>query len=106
MQWGESVEWLEGMVEDDYVPQPLRDRPELPEHLAWLHKAFWAVSGDRQLGAMGGCGTVSFLAIDAYARRYRIADGDEFERFHHLIQSMDRAYLEWVAEQARQNAKK
>lgn len=105
MQWGESLEWLEGLVEEDYVPQPLRERPELPAHLGSMFEAFRAISGDRQLGAMGGCGPIPFLAIDAYARRYEIEGADDFQRFHALLQRMDHAYLEWAAEQARQSAK-
>jgi hypothetical protein len=43
-------------------------------------------------------GPISFQAIDAYARRMGVADGDPFERFHQLIRHMDAAYRQWAAE--------
>lgn len=57
--------------------------------------AFWALNADRSLG-MGGAGPISFLAIDAYARRYGIGtdDIDEFELFRTVIKALDSAYLE------------
>lgn len=47
------------------------------------------------MGAAGGAGPIPFTAIDAYARRYGIGEGDidEFDRFRSLIKAMDSAYL-------------
>ncbi|WP_444849022.1 phage tail assembly chaperone [Methylosinus sp. LW4] len=94
---------MESLSAEGETPAPLRDRPELPERLAPLYEAFGALGGDRHLG-VGGAGAIPFLAIDAYARRYRIEDADQFRRFHVLLTRMDAAYLEWAAERARKPA--
>nr|WP_046869357.1 hypothetical protein [Microvirga massiliensis] len=40
-----------------------------------------------------GLGPIPFTAIDAYARRYRIDDVDEFDRFITLVKVQDSEYL-------------
>jgi hypothetical protein len=76
----------------------------LKPHLESTFAAFYSLMGDRQLGAMGGCGQISFMAISEYAKRRRISDGDEFDRFEALIRRMDNVYLEHVADQVRKAA--
>jgi hypothetical protein len=49
---------------------------------------------------MGGESPISFLSIDAYARRYDIR-GVEFEMFHVLVTGLDEEYLEHVAREAK-----
>lgn len=100
MQWGDQAEWLAQVAEEHgFTPQALRDRPDLPEHLESVWRAFWSLTGDRQLGAYGGCGRIPFVAMDRYAERFRSGDIDDFERFETLIRRMDEAYLGWVEEQ-------
>ncbi|WP_027578486.1 hypothetical protein [Bradyrhizobium sp. Ai1a-2] len=45
---------------------------------------------------MGGESPITFLSLDAYARRYGIA-GVEFEHFLALVGAMDEEYLEHIA---------
>ncbi|MHC2251040.1 hypothetical protein ACVILK_000732 [Bradyrhizobium embrapense] len=49
---------------------------------------------------MGGESPITFLSIDAYARRYGIC-GVEFETFLALVGGLDEEYLEHVAREAR-----
>lgn len=60
--------------------------------LGSIYRAFSELATDRP-ATMGGLGAIPFASIDAYARRYLI-EGDEFERFHHLIRAADGAWLE------------
>lgn len=102
MEWGEHAEFLADIAEEKgETPQALADHKSPDAHLEFYWSAFWALSGDRQLGAFGGAGHIPFLAIDAYGRRYSVADGDEFDRFAALIRAMDAVYLEWLAEQTK-----
>jgi hypothetical protein len=71
----------------------------VPDHLGDVWTAFWALSGDRQYGAMGGVGPIPFAAIDRYAARFGVDEGEDFARFHTLIKRMDRSYLEWIGKQ-------
>lgn len=73
-------------------------KPEIEDGLAWYMAAFWDLNGDRQLGALGGAGPISFLALDRYAERYSVADGDAFARFSTIIRGLDRVYLAHLAE--------
>ncbi|CAN2532530.1 hypothetical+protein [Methylocapsa aurea] len=83
------------------MPKALLDRPEIPEHLVSVWRAFWSLTGDRPLGALGGVGRIPFTSIDAYAARFRSGDLDDFERFETLLRRIDEAYLAWVAEQSK-----
>lgn len=64
-------------------------------------RAWRALRFDRPYGALGGEGPISFLAIDAYARRYGF-EGRDFEMLAILIGAMDAEYLKWVGEKAKQ----
>lgn len=68
--------------------------------------AWEALRADRQTDGMGGQSRISFLAIDAWARRCFIQD-DEFDMYRRLILALDDEYLAWRAreqEKARQQA--
>ena len=91
--------------EDGRAPAALLGRPELPEHLLFVRKAFHEISLDRPLGAMGGCGPIPWSSIDQYASRHGIDDPDAFERFERLIRAQDRVYLEDAAEKLKVNRK-
>lgn len=62
------------------------DEPPIPEGLAWVWNAFWALGTCRSVGM--GVGAIPWTAVDAYALRYGIM-GDAFESFHFLIQRLD-----------------
>lgn len=94
MEWGEHEEWLAGIAEEEgEAPEALQRRPEIEPHLRLAWGAFWSLSGDRPVGAMGGCGAIPFTSIDRYAARYGIEDADDFDRFHTLIRRMDAAFI-------------
>lgn len=57
-------------------------------------RAWHALRFDRQYGAMGGESPISFMSIDAYARRY--VEDEEFDRFFVLVGAMDDEYLKHV----------
>lgn len=63
----------------------------MPVEFLFAYVAFCALSGDREAGF--GVGPIRFTAIDAYARRYRIDDVDEFDELSASIRLIDGIYL-------------
>jgi hypothetical protein len=63
----------------------------VPVEFLFAYVAFCALSGDREAGF--GVGPIRFTAIDAYARRYRIDDVDEFDELSASIRLIDGIYL-------------
>jgi hypothetical protein len=53
--------------------------------------AFWRLSTDRQIGAMGGVGRIPWSSIDRFAERRGMGE-QEAEEFTRLIEVMDLAY--------------
>lgn len=78
-----------------------RGEPRLWHGFYW--RAWACLKGDRQYGAFGGEGPMSFIAIERYARRYCI-DGVDFETFLHLMMALDAEWLEFVAREAAKKA--
>lgn len=80
---------------------------------AWA--AFWRLHADRPyvttgVGAPMGAtiitpraGRIPFAATDRYARRYGVTGG-AFDLLLELIDQLDREFLAWEAERARQTA--
>lgn len=92
MTYGPHANWLIEVVlergdpvPDDAIPPPL------PPDYLYVYGAFSDLSADRDIGF--GCGPIPFTAIDAYARRYGIADPDDFEEFAGDIRLLDRLFL-------------
>ena len=77
---------LKRPVPEDFLP------PDVPVEFQFAYLAFCALNGDREAGF--GAGPVRFTAIDAYARRYRIDDLDEFDQFAADIRLIDGIYLD------------
>jgi hypothetical protein len=69
-------------------PDPIPPRPELPEHLQFYWKAYWAVYADRSMET----GRISFIAMDRYAERYGLDDVDSFDRLTTILAAMDSEY--------------
>lgn len=91
-----------GEIAPTAIPKPPPDAaPELWHDFYW--RAFEALRYDRQYGAFGGESPISFLAIDAYARRYGI-DGEGFDRFLSLVNAVDDTWLDWKAEKAKEKS--
>ncbi len=64
------------------------DRPRLSEGLDWYLQAFFDLIPDRHEQTS----PIPFYAMEMYAQRYGI-DGDDFERFRHLIKALDGEHL-------------
>lgn len=76
---------------------PIEKPPAGAEPAAW-HEFYWrawqVLRFDRQYGAMGGETPISFIALDAYARRYSI-EGEAFERFLTFMTAIDDEWQEY-----------
>lgn len=88
---------------DEFPAEAVPKRPPEARSEIW-HEFYWrawsALRFDRPYGAMGGEMPVSFLALDAYARRYGI-EGEAFDRFHKFMTAIDGEWLAYVAEKAK-----
>lgn len=78
---GEAIPDLENRV----TPSP---------HLKFHWNAFIDLGKDRPSGF--GLGPIPWSSIDRYARRHKIDDPDEFDRFNMLIGVMDREYCDFL----------
>jgi hypothetical protein len=74
--------------------------PKTPEWAGMYMKAFWDLKDSRQYGDMGGACEMSFLALDAWARRHQIPD-EEFWTFQMFMRALDNEYLEYVREESK-----
>lgn len=82
------------------MPAALLAKPELLPGAQFYMDAFWDLSGDRQLGAMGGAGRIPFMALDRWASRYDV-EGGRFDILRAVIRRLDDVYLERLSEQMR-----
>lgn len=92
------------MAEEEQDAAFLDETIEPPDESAmeWsgmYFRAFNAIRDDRQY-AECTAGRISFVAIEAWARRYQIPDED-FDIFHALIREMDEEYIVWFGEEAK-----
>ncbi|PZQ79285.1 MAG: hypothetical protein DI549_20485 [Ancylobacter novellus] len=83
--------------EDGVPPKPLRERPDLPDHLSFEWRAFHALVTDRGPSLHAA---IPFASIDRYAARYGIDDPDGFDRFHRLMSAMNATFSEVLASRA------
>lgn len=73
-------------------PTPFWDqRPQSPEMLSWVWRAFDALITCRSVGMAEG--PIPWTAVDRYAQRYGI-DGDAFEMLSAWVRIMERAVNE------------
>lgn len=79
------------------APKPLRERPELADHLSFEWRAFHVLITDRTSGPHGA---IPFSSIDRYAARFGIDDPDAFDRFHSLMSAMNATLSEVLASRA------
>ncbi len=100
-------DWLAAMADEDPEAEAYAEQNERPPEATvpfWagtVWRAWHGLRFDRQYGAMGGESPISFLALDAYARRYEIR-GVEFENFMAFVSAMDEEYLEHVDRKAKE----
>jgi hypothetical protein len=86
------------------VPAALLAKPDVLPGAQFYMDAFWDLSGDRQLGAMGGAGRIPFMALDRWAERHGV-EGGQFDLLRAVIRRLDDVYLERLAEQMRGSQK-
>jgi len=72
------------------LPDWIKNRPELAFGLEFYYMAFMDLNSCRQIGM--GEGPIPWTDIYLYAQAYDIVEY-EFDRFHHIMCSMDSAYL-------------
>ena len=95
-------EWLQDLADEEpgaVAVAAAAKRPDdavVPEWAETYWRAWHALRFDRQYGAFGGETPISFMSLDAYARRYSIA-GFQFEVFLALVGALDDEYLQHVA---------
>jgi hypothetical protein len=93
LDWGEAAEKIKqaaALDDGELPPLPfLESQVDLEPHLQFEWQAFRDLSTDRQAGF--GVGPIPWTSIDQYAARHGV-EGDEFERFCHLVRAMDDAY--------------
>lgn len=81
------------------------NKPEVVDGLGWYLEAFWDLTSDRQLGAMGGAGSIPFTAIDRYAARHDIDEPAAFDRLRVIMRALDAEYLKWLGEKQKKPEK-
>jgi hypothetical protein len=92
LEWGSEAQWLESLAEEQgFEPSALLEREELLPGVEIVWQAFADLTNDRSSG-LGAISGIPFLSIDAWARRYRVAEVD-FGRFHYLLKAMDATLL-------------
>jgi hypothetical protein len=98
MQWsaflnandGKNRDALLARIEAGHAVPSYDNQPDYPDGLEWVLSAFSQLSTDRPV-TMGGEGPIPFTSIDRYAKRYDVAEFDEFLTY---IRALDAAYLE------------
>lgn len=96
LEWGDKLQWLQDLArQQGSEPKALQRRVVPPERIEWIWRAFWELSGDRQIG-FGSPGPIMWASIDAYARRYEI-EGERFERLISMVRMLDREFSKIIA---------
>jgi hypothetical protein len=103
----EQEEWVAELIkaypEERWLQRAVEKPPADAEFQVWhafYLRAWDVMRADRQYGAFGGETPISFLALDAYARRYGI-EGEAFERYLAFMQALDEEWLAFVGERAK-----
>ncbi|PWJ93521.1 hypothetical protein C8D77_101200 [Mesorhizobium loti] len=102
-------EWLADLNREypDEVPtESLPTRPDEARYETWhdfYRRAWQTLRYDRQYTEGGGETPISFLAFDAYARRYCI-EGEAFDRFVAFVSAIDDEWLIHLAEKRKEAA--
>ena len=81
------------------LPEWANNVPELTQAEAWLLRAFWDLSTERQRSGMG-MGPVPWSKIRTYGHDSGLDRGAR-EILKAVVQALDVAYIEWFAEEAK-----
>ena len=105
LKYGERSDWFEEVEETNGAKFDFLDeKPILYPDLQPDWKAFWRLSGSRQVGM--GLGNIQISEIYAYMRMFRIINLEEREHFLSRIQILDRTYLKYQFDQMEKKRKK
>lgn len=106
MEWGgDREQFLIDIASEDAEggkppPPALLRKPDLAPQHEWLMAAWRDLINDRTI-VVGYTGPISFVAIDAWARRNGISDPEEFNEFAAVIRAIDAAYLDEMRERSK-----
>lgn len=81
-------------------PKTIQDAPELGPGLALFYTAFLDLTSCRTLGYSQG--PIPWLAIDRYCEVNEI-EGEQREDVFYHVSRLDKAYLDWSAENAKKS---
>jgi len=105
LKYGQRADWFNEVEETDGTHFDFLDeKPVLYPDLQQDWKAFWQLSGSRQVGM--GLGNIQISEIYAYMRMFRITNLEEREHFLTHIQILDRTYLNYQNDQMEKKRKK
>ena len=94
LKYGQKRDWFEEIEETEGKQFDFLDeKPELYPDLYNDWKAFWMLSGSRQIGM--GLGNIQISEIYAYMKMLEITDISERELLLTRIQILDRTYLNY-----------
>lgn len=74
------------------LPDALADAPDLWPWLTPYYTAFEELTTDRRDVGLGEIGPISWLAIDAYAKRHDPGVGSDFNTLLFYVRSIDQRY--------------
>jgi hypothetical protein len=107
LEWKGHADWLAELRKEypDEVPaSKIPRRPDEAREELW-HEFYWqawnVLRFDRQYLDGGGELPITFIAYDAFARRYGI-EGEAFDRFHIFMTAIDSEWLSYSVEKAKQ----
>lgn len=79
------------------LPQTVDEKPEVRPDLELYWEAYMDLNGTRASGF--GLGPIPWTSIDAFARRHKLEDPDEFQTLKEIVWKVDKAYLDWHVQQ-------
>jgi len=104
LKYGQRKDWFEEVEETNGVDfEFLNEKPTLYPDLYPDWKAFWILSGSRQVGM--GLGNIQISEIYAYMKMFNVTKPTEREHLLSRIQILDNTYLKHQSE-AREKKKK
>ena len=76
--------------------------PEIGPEESALIDAWGDLAGDRNVEF----GPIPFMAIDRWASRHGVEDGEDFDFLARAIRAADKSYLAWAAEELKRRTAK
>ena len=101
---GKDEKWLiqQAQRQGGPLPERIRNAPELFLGLELYLMAFMELTSCRGLG-YGAMGPIPWMAIQRYCEVHDI-QGEQREDLFYFVQKMDKAYMDWQRDKAKQQA--